>query len=228
MHGNESIGCKIRVRKLGFDGKPKWDDIVEHHSDVHSLWMYKFEKPSEDKYVADAEPWNDGFMLSILDENSYQLKRGHCKEMNPKTKKEIPDYSISALYMNIMAYETEVVAAEKTWFNIVVDGNFYGPYQKIRVGPYFTHHKPSKDRMFEDSLLLPVEEKIKRQPTRTATRTGTMSPDQKRFEAAQRAREKQDRKLQRKRQKERQERKPFYVPVKTFVDLSSCLGSESM
>jgi hypothetical protein len=33
--------------------------------------MYKFDKPLEDAYVTDAEPWLNGFMLSILDQPSY-------------------------------------------------------------------------------------------------------------------------------------------------------------
>lgn len=71
MASGSALKCSIKVRKMGFNGEPKWDDTVEKDINVHSLFMYKFDKPLEDAYVTDAEPWLNGFMLSILDQPSY-------------------------------------------------------------------------------------------------------------------------------------------------------------
>jgi hypothetical protein len=147
----------------------------------------------------------------------------HSKEFNPKSSKEIPSYAIQRLYAAMLAYKVSIVSAVGKSFYITVDENYYGPYQKIRVGPFFTSENPNKDCMFKERLDLRAPDSkmadAPREPTggeskRNETSRARMSTK------SERRKNKEDRKDKERAQARIEAEKPFYVPIKTFVDIT--------
>ena len=118
----------------------------------------------------------------------------------------------------MLAYEVSIVSSDGNPFYITVDENYYGPYTKIRVGPFFTSENPNKDCMFKERLDLkaPSQQMAnnKGEPTGGDTRRARKTTK------SERRKNKEDRKDKERAQARIDAEKPFYVPIKTFVDIT--------